>query len=89
MILPRGLRHTCDAQPGYDEAILRVGIALAILRTLDSGALDTERLRNAIVQELGINAVRLYFTEAIDGLIKGNYLRAADGMLRVTSKGAV
>ena len=88
VILPQELRRTCEAQSAYDEAILRVGIALGILRTLDSGALDTESLRKAIVQEFGVNAARLDFAETIDGLTNGNYIRAADGMLRVTSKGA-
>ena len=88
VILPRRPRHSCEVQPDYDEAILRVSIALVILRTLDSGALDTESLRKVIVQEFGTNAVRLYFTDAIDGLTKGNYIRVAEGLLTVTSKGA-
>ena len=87
MILPQNLRHTCDAQTDYDEAILRVGIALAILRTLDSGALDAENLRKAVAQECGVNAARLYFADAIEGLTKGNYIRTANGVLKVTTKG--
>ena len=86
--MPQGLRHTCKAQTDYDEAILRVGIALTILGTLDRSDLDIETLLNTIVQEFGLEAARLYFAEAIEGLIKGNYIHAMDGMLSVTSKGA-
>jgi hypothetical protein len=35
-----------------------------------------------------LEPARLYFDQALDGLVKGQYVREVDGMLRIAGKGA-
>ena len=60
------LDSNAGMKPAHDPTVPRVGVALAILKALDSGALDVASVRRVVGQECGLQAAQLYFAQALD-----------------------
>jgi hypothetical protein len=70
------------------EPVGKVGVIFAILHQLDSAALDTQSLYDAVAKLAGPENARLFFDDALKGLLASDYVRFEDRLWSSTGKGA-
>jgi hypothetical protein len=71
-----------------DQALKRVSVAFAILRTLDCGPTDPESLQQKVANIAGPAITNQLFHEALAGLAANGYVRLDAGLWTATGKGA-
>jgi hypothetical protein len=69
------------------EPVGKVGVLFAILHELDSAALDTQSLYDAVAKLAGHENARLFFDDGVKGLMANEYLCFENGLWSSTGKG--